>query len=469
MQGTPVSTSVNPPAYPKPDSVRQQRRERMRLTLVAGLLALVTLFAGAYYFAVRPVTLRIAVGPPNSDDVRVVQTLAHTFALENAQVRLRPVITEGSGASADMIGAENTDLAVVRGDSDLPKSALAVATLRKNIVVLWAPDHASGDKAAISSIEQLAGRRVGVVGRAPGNVSVLRMILRQYEIDPDRVEIVQFSTAGIAESLRQAQADAFFAVGPLNSKITADAIAATSRDGRPVFLAIDAAETIAQRYPMFEATDIPAGNFGAAPTRPGGEIKTISFNHHIVARQSLSESIVAVLARQLFAARQTVLNEFPQSARLETPDTDKDAAVQVHPGAAAYVDGEEKSFLDRYSDYIWWGLMGASALGSLGAWFAGYMRRDDRTASTPLRSRLLEMLGEARICNSIAELDRMQTEGDDILRRTLDCYESGGIDDGALTAFSIALEQFHNAIVDRKMWLAALPAADPKDTAPLRA
>src|SRR5690606_18280959 len=107
---------------------------------------------------------------------------------------------------------------------------------------------------------------------------------------------------------------------------------------------------------------------------------------------------------------------------------------------------EEKNFLDRYSDYIWWALMGVSALGSLGAWFAGYLRRDDRSANTSLRSRLLEMLAEARASQSIEELDRLQAEGDDILRRTLDCYESGGIDDGALTAFGIALEQFHNAI-----------------------
>ena len=35
--------------------------------------------AGAYYFAMRPVTLRIAVGPANSDDVKVVQTLSQAF------------------------------------------------------------------------------------------------------------------------------------------------------------------------------------------------------------------------------------------------------------------------------------------------------------------------------------------------------------------------------------------------------
>src|SRR5690606_33666 len=139
----------------------------------------------------------------------------------------------------------------------------------------------------------------------------------------------------------------------------------TSAGGAPTFLAIDAADAIVQRLPVFDAAEIPAGNFGSAPARPADGINTIGFNHHIVARQSLSDVTVAALTRQIFAVRQEIVSEFPQSATLETPDTDKDAAIPAHPGAAAYVDGEEKSFLDRYSDYIWWSLMGLSAFGSL--------------------------------------------------------------------------------------------------------
>ncbi len=78
-----------------------------------------------------------------------------------------------------------------------------------------------------------------------------------------------------------------------------------------------------------------------------------------MARRGVAESTIAVFTRQLFAIRQTLKNEFPLAAKIETPDTDKDATIPVHPGAAAFVDGEEKTFLDRYSDYIWWALMAA--------------------------------------------------------------------------------------------------------------
>ena len=182
----------------------------------------------------------------------------------------------------------------------------------------------------------------------------------------------------------------------------------------------------------------------------------------------MSEATVAAFTRQLFAIRQTVMSEFPQAAKIETPDTDKDAVIPVHPGAAAYVDGEEKSFSDRYSDYIWWTLMGLSALGSAGAWFASYLKKDERHDNSSLRERLLDMLATARHSDSTGELDALQAEADTILRDTLTSFEHGAIEEGALTAFNIALEQFHNAVADRKALLAIVPQNPPRSNVQLR-
>ena len=196
-------------------------------------------------------------------------------------------------------------------------------------------------------------------------------------------------------------------------------------------------------------------------------MKTISFSHHIVARKGISDVTIAAFTRQLFAIRQQLMSEFPLAAKIETPDTDKDAVIPVHPGAAAFVDGEEKSFLDRYSDFIWWGLMGLSAMGSVGAWFAGYLKKDERDNNSTLRERLLDMIARARKSDSAEELDQMQSEADDILRDTLQCFEHGAIEDGALTAFNIALEQFHHAVADRRMLLISIPQNVQRVSAPL--
>jgi len=433
---------------PKP--LRSAKR-RLMFVLIAGALAIVGALIAGYYFAVRPVTLKIAVGPANSDDLKVVQALAQAFNnQQHTQVKLRPVQTDGASASAQTLADGKADLAIIRGDLDVPKNAQAVAVLRKNVVVMWVPPSAKGKgrKAAkITKIAQLAGRKIGVVGRTPANVNLLKLILTQYGVDPMKVEIVQFPANEAVDAIKNLKADAYLAVGPANSKVTIDAITASTKDGgEPTFLPIDASEAIAQNHPAYEAAEIPAGSLGSAD-RPEDE----------VAPKGLSDATVAAFTRQLFAIRQSLKNDFPLAAKIETPDTDKDATIPVHPGAAAFVDGEEKTFLDRYSDYIWWSLMAFSAMGSAGAWFAGYLKQDERNTNTSQRERLLEMLKTARQSDSTEELDQLQAEADDILRHTLDCFEHGAIEEGTLTAFNIALEQFHNAVADRKALLLSMP------------
>jgi TRAP transporter TAXI family solute receptor len=460
---------VEPIAPPSPRSAKRQ----LMFVSLAGALAIFGALAAGYHFVMRPEALRIAVGPANSDDLKVVQTLAQAFSTQKtSQIRLRPVPTDGAAASAQALADGKADLAIIRGDLEVPKNAQAVATLRKNVAVLWVPPQpkVKGKKAApkITKVAQLAGRRVGVVGRTQANVNLLKVILQQYGVDPAKVTIIQFPANEAVDAIRNQKADAYLAAGPVNSKITTDAIAASTRDGgSPTFLAIDLADAIAQNHPAYEASEIPAGSFGT--DRPEEEVKTISFTHHIVARRGLPESTVAAFTRQLFAIRQSLKNEFPLAAKIETPDTDKDATIPVHPGAAAFVDGEEKTFLDRYSDYIWWGLMALSAMGSAGAWFAGYLKKDERDGNTSQRERLLDMLRVARHCDSIDELDRMQAEADDILRDTLQCFEHGAITEGTLTAFNIALEQFHNAVADRKALLMSMPQTLQRAGAQFRA
>jgi TRAP transporter TAXI family solute receptor len=456
---------------PNPTNIRAKRPIKGAgiFMPLAAALAIILFVVGGVYYAMRPVTLKIAVGPPNSDDTHIIQAIAQAFGRERGYIRLRTIVTDGAAASAAALANKSVDLAVIRGDLDVPKDAADIAVMRKNLVVLWVPAAAKGkkNKTAITKIQNLAGRRVGVIGKTSANVKLLNIILKQYNVDPAKVDVVQFSTSEIAEAVRMQKVDVFLAAGPLNSKITADAIAASSRDGgEPTFLAIDAADAIAQNFPAYEASEISAGSLGGVPPRPDDDVKTISFSHDIVALKSLSETTAATLTRQIFTVRQNVMAEIPAASKIETPDTDKDANIPAHPGAAAYVDGEEKTFLDRYSDYIWWGIMGLSAMGSLGAWLAGYMKRGERNNNTSLRERLLEMLPLARRASSHEELDEMQAEADDILRDTLHCYEDGAIEDGALTAFNIALDQLHAAIADRRT---LLMTPLPRPTMQLRA
>jgi TRAP transporter TAXI family solute receptor len=434
--------------------LRQKRRRFSFFILFAGIFVFIAT-AGALYVALRPEVLRIAVGPAGSDDQKLIQALAQTFTRQQSPVRLSVIPTDSANESLALLRANKADLAVARGDLDMPADAQSVAILRKNMVVLWAPSGlpAKGSKKTpspkVKSLEDLAGHRLGVIGTTQANVTLLRVILNESGIAPEKVAIVQFAVNQLSEMAHDMSIDAFMAVGPLDSKVTAEAIAATARDrGEPKFLPIDVSEAIAQKHPLYESEEIPGSTFSSSPARPDDKVETVSVNHLIVARRELSETAVGAFTRQLFGVRQALEKQLPGAANIATPDTDKDAALPAHRGAAAYIDGTERTFLEKYSDYIWGAVLLLSGLGSAGAWFRSYLKRDEKAQSIALRDRVLALSALARDGKSADELRGMQSEVDNIIRETLNAFDDSAIEEGDLAAFNLALEQFHRAVAD---------------------
>jgi hypothetical protein len=97
----------------------------------------------------------------------------------------------------------------------MPRDGQAVAILRRNVVVLFAPTKQPAPAAAaakngrqakaargaktekhepIETIEELAGRRLGILGRSKSNVTILEIILKQYGIPVDKVQVETFKT-----------------------------------------------------------------------------------------------------------------------------------------------------------------------------------------------------------------------------------------------------------------------------------
>ena len=433
--------------------------------LAIGLLVF-SAVAGIAYFVLRPTTLRIAVGPSGSDDEEVIQALAQSFARDGSTVRLTLITTAGPVDSIALLAASKADLAVARADEEMPDGTESVAIMRKNVVVLWSSSGASrkgSRRAKIRTIDDLAGHRVGVVGRTQVNPTLLRVILMESGVNPEKVTIAQFNTNQITEMVRDPTVEAFMTVGPLESRITADAIVSTARlRGEPVFLPIDVSETIARKHPLYESEEIPGAFFNSSPARPEDKIETIGVDHLIVAPYSLSARTVGAFIRQLFGTRPTLTRELPAAAKIEKPNTDKDAALPAHPGAAAYIDGNERTFMEEYSDYIWAGVLLLSVLGSASAALRHFIKRDERKLNTLHREKLLAAISLVRKTGTLEELDELQREADDILRETLECYDDGAIEESDLAAYHLVLEQFHHAVVERRAAIAGAAASLPR-------
>jgi len=452
-------------------------------------IAIVLLCGGVaalgYHYSAQPTELKIAVGPQSSDDARIIQAFAAQFARDRLNVRLNVVAVPGPLEAANTLDKGDADLAVVRRDVAMPKNGQAVAILRKNVVafiVPSAPEPAKGAKGKaaakakpVEKLEQLVGRRVAVVGRSPRNLDLLKAILRQYNIGPDKiamlgnddlakpnakdkVSVVQLDPNNVGQAIRDSNADVIMSVGPVSSTVTSDAIAAATRGKEPpTFLPISAAEAIAERNPVYESSEIKAGAFGGSPPRPEESVDTIEVQYFIVARKMVSEQVAADFTSQLFTNRQQLARELPTASQIEKPDTDKDASVPVHPGAAAYLDGELKSFFDRYNDWIYLGLMVVSFLGSGFAGLMSYNKADDRVRRLQSLERLLEIAKSARTAETTQALDEIQNEIDVIQARQIQEVEGSTRIVATGLTNSLSIDRAQTAISDRRNALTEQP------------
>jgi TRAP-type uncharacterized transport system substrate-binding protein len=490
---------TQPPAPPRRPLTFGDRLRRMLrhspLILVALILAAAGIFSVVSYLQSKPVTLKIAVGPRQGEDYKLVQALASYLNRERAPVRLTVIRQDSGIQSAGALDAGKADLALVRRDAAMPKTGQVVAVHRRNVAVLVAPPAeqaaepaasaaakkkgraARGAKAAeasaaspetpkaIEKVEDLHSKTIAIIGRTPANVALLHTILAQYGVPADKVTTLQLDADDVTAQLKATKFDALFAVGPIGSRITAEAVATLARGKeQPHFLEIASAEAIEQQHPVYEKAEIPSGAFGGS--RPAEAVETIGVAHYIVARKNLDERLAGEFTRWLFHAKQAQGAELPAFTRIESPDTDKAASLAVHPGTLAYLEGEQTTFFERYSEFLYWGLMLLSFVGSGAAWLVSYVRT---SPSAPAHRNDLEaLIGILRRARTapLEELDFICIEIDDIIERTIRQNESGALDQKRSAALTLAADQARRAVAERRASLngRALSAPDRAKT-----
>jgi len=418
--------------------------------IVAIMLGLIGLSALAFYSFAAPTVLRIAVGPVGSEDTKIMVTLLQTFAREKHPIRLRLVPTDSPLASAEALRTGKSDLAIVRSDGNVPPNATTVAILHRDMVVLMTPA-----QSRIANIGDLAGKRVGIVRGAMLNQKLLDLVLERNGIDAQQVTRSVIRSNDVRNAIATDQVDAILVVGPPSGAYMNGIFEAlTDSSGLPpTILKIQNAEAIAQRTPALEVASVLRGTFGGSPPRPAEPIDTIAVTHRLVADRSLKDSVVADLAKALFDSRQTVAAEVPNFARIEAPNTEVLGPMVVHPGAAAYFDGEQKSFIEQYGEWIYISVMAISLLGSLGAALLSRTMSHARPAGTPEIDKLLILLRRARNAEDDEVLDRLQQEADEVFGRTVERAANSSIDETVMSAFTIALSELRTAIDERRRML----------------
>ena len=197
------------------------------------------------------------------------------------------------------------------------------------------------------------------------------------------------------------------------------------------------------------------------PPRPGPKTrsKPVGVDHLIVAPKSLSDTTVGAFTRALFTVRPALARE--NHARIEDPEAGhRQGRRDPGPSGRGGLYRRQRTDLPRQIQRL---LLGRR-LAVVGAWLGHRMvaalpeaRRTQHSPASTATNCWLH-IAQVRKTDSIEELDALQEEADEFLRETLECYDDGAIDENDLSAYSLVLEQFHHAVVDRRAVIGASPA-----------
>ena len=429
-------------------------RHMIFIGLAAGL-GLVALFGLAIYLYERPTVLHVAVAR-NSEDQAILAAAAQKFARDRDSIRLKLVLVDDTAEAAHTFEQGHADLAVVRTDVAMPTNGQSVLIMRKNLVILIAP--ADSD---LHNVGDLKGHRVGVLRSTPLAIThnqrgLLETILTQYDIPFRSVTTVPLALDEVRQAVEDKRVDAVLTVGVPDTGTLANVVRAVTAlsPKPPVFIPISEAKAIADHSPFYESADVVRGLFGGLPPRPPETFETLSVGTRLVARSSLKDETISALTRLLLTVRPVIALHMPVANRIEAPSTTRGAALPVHPGAAAYLDDEEESFFDKYSDAIYIGALCLSALGSAAAALASRMNSRTNETDDVLLTRLLAIIKASRGADPEA-IDVLDTEVDNLLATAL-MLDSLRLKPEApqINRFSIAFEHARHALKQRRQMLA---------------
>jgi TRAP-type uncharacterized transport system substrate-binding protein len=426
----------------------------LRIVSLAGVVILLTgagLFAYRYY--TRPVTLTLAVGSIDGEAAKAMSAIASELVSTNASVRLKIIDAGTALEAAKEFAAGRVDLAVVRGDVGDLSQAQAVIVLSHVVVLVIAPPGST-----IDSIDKLKGRRVGVIG-GEANTKVVDVLSKEYGLDRAKV----FKDIAMSDARRAVQSkevSALLVVIPLAQKYLSLVRSFFQQGPKvlPVLIPIDSASAIAETERAYESFDVPKGALHGAPAVPDDDLTTLRTSLYLVAKKKLSSDLIANLTQTLMKVRRDLLREQPIFAQITAPSTDSDAYLPLHPGAAAFYNGTQQSFMDEYSNYIYLGPMilgGIASVLAAGWKFLGIGQPE--IVGGPLDS-LYALKRRIRSVGTEAELAGIEDEIDDILKAERIKTESG--DESAVDAatLNVIAHRLENLIHDRRAALATKPA-----------
>jgi TRAP-type uncharacterized transport system substrate-binding protein len=424
--------------------IKSNRVQIFLFVLLTLALTVATVWGGRIYLK-NSETLVFAVGDPNGQEARFANKLATMLKNNYSRFKVR-IVSNGDNAKAvAQFDRNEANLAVLRTDAKVPARARAVAILDHDVVLVLSP---GGKK--IKSLAELKKKKVAVIADNESGAAFIRSVLELSD-NPATAPLIQVVPPGSPiDKLFTSGFAAVITVAPASKLMKDKSYEQYAKRGGLTVNAIEAAKLLTRKYPALSEESVAAGTLSSSPSIPEEDVDTVGLKWLLVTQSRMPTTTISELARLVYENKAELGLENGFASRIEPAVTDKDAFIIAHAGAAEYINDDTKSFVERYSDLMYFA---AAALGIIGSICATLYTKVTRIApekASELATQLLDLGEDCQDATCIDDLDRMQDELERILRGVVIGLRDGTISSDGLETFKLGYQFVRDEIAMRR-------------------
>ena len=440
-----VEAPIPPVGKRKRTRIIKSNRVQILLFVLLTLVLTVATVWGARIWLKNSETLVFAVGDPNGPEARFANRLA--TMLKNNYSRLRvKIVSNGDNTKAlAQFDRQEANLAVLRTDAKVPPRARAVAILDHDLVLVFSP---SGKK--IKSLADIKKKKIAIIADNDSGATFIRNILELPDA-PAANPLVQVVAPGTPiDKLLASGVAAVVTIVPASKIVKDKSYEQYAKRGGLTLNTIEAAKLLTRKYPALSEETVESGTLSSSPAIPEEDVETVGFKWLLVTQSRMPNTTIGELARLLYENKAELALENGFASRIEPAATDKDAFIIAHAGAAEYINDDIKSFVERYSDLMYFA---AAVLGIIGSICATLYTKVTRVApekASELATQLLDIGEDCQDATCTDDLDRMQDELEKILRGVVIGLRDGTISSDGLETFKLGYQFVRDEIAMRR-------------------
>ena len=432
----------------------------LALIVAAGIVA------AAYWFLIGPTHLVVAAAPPQSAEADLMDAFSNLLRDNRRGVRLTVHKMDSLQDAARALETRNADLAIVRPDLSLPANGLTVAILRQEALFIL---HPTAQK--LETVAELAKKSLAVVMRNGADMAAIEAVLNFYEV-ASSVRVERLAEADLARALASNRfAAAAFVSTPGDPETRRIARAIANGFGKPVKLVeIGQGEAFSAANTGFTAIKIPAGGLLASPVTPAEETDSIGVSWRLMARSGLDRGPISSLTERLFENRSALAKSSRVALSMKAPNSDDatSAVLPNHRGALDYFNREQLTFMDRYGDWLWFGLFAAGGVSSAFAWIGRMFTRRRKELIDEALDRLCKIVTEARRATTHEDLLALSREVDRLVAICVRRARRRSTTTRTISVLMLAIEAAREAVRDKREELADASVIPSEASSPQR-